>query len=42
MYRDKTARKRLGAASRTEDPVSSTGPEGMSELDLTRAASGIL
>jgi diguanylate cyclase (GGDEF)-like protein len=42
MYRDKTARKRLGAASRPEDPVPTQGPEGMSELDLTRAASGIL
>jgi diguanylate cyclase (GGDEF)-like protein len=42
MYRDKTARKRLGAGSRAQDPMPSTGPKGMSELDLTRAASGIL
>jgi diguanylate cyclase (GGDEF)-like protein len=42
MYRDKTARKRLGAASRTQDPLPAPGPGAMSELDLTRAASGIL
>jgi diguanylate cyclase (GGDEF)-like protein len=42
MYRDKTARKRLGAASRMQDPLPAPRPEGISELDLTRAASGIL
>jgi diguanylate cyclase (GGDEF)-like protein len=42
MYRDKTARNRLSTASGPQRPDLASGSEGLSDIDLTRAASGIL
>ncbi len=44
MYRDKTRRKRLvsdGLAG-SDEPPRPTAPDGVSDVDLTRAAAGVL